>query len=78
MARFTKGKTFTSTEEVTNSKLHQLVEDASIGIEAITDLTTIADPVASNDNLLIADASASAARKVAASNFLTKNSGVIS
>ena len=75
MARFTKGKTFTSTEEVTNSKLHQLVEDASIGIEAITDLTTIADPVASNDNLLIADASASAARKVAASNFLTKNSG---
>ena len=75
MARFTKGKTFTSTEEVTSAKLHQLVEDASIGIEAITDLTAIADPVASNDNLLIADTSANSARKVPASNFLTKNSG---
>ena len=75
MARFTKGKTFTSTEEVTSAKLHQLVEDASIGIEAITDLTAIADPVAANDNLLIADTSASSARKVPASNFLVKNSG---
>ena len=33
MARFTKGKTFTSTEQVTSTKLHQLIEDASIAID---------------------------------------------
>lgn len=33
MARFTKGKTFTSTEQVTSTKLHQLIEDAAIAID---------------------------------------------
>jgi microcystin-dependent protein len=33
MARFTKGKTFTSTEQVTSTKLHQLIDDAAIAID---------------------------------------------
>jgi microcystin-dependent protein len=33
MARFTKGKTFTSTEQVTSAKLHQLIDDAAIAID---------------------------------------------
>jgi len=34
MARFTKGKTFTSTEQVTSTKLHQLIDDAAIAIDS--------------------------------------------
>lgn len=34
MANFTKGKTFASTEQVTSSKLHQLIEDAEVAIGA--------------------------------------------
>lgn len=33
MARFTKGKTFTSTEQVTSTKLHQLIDEAAIAID---------------------------------------------
>jgi hypothetical protein len=77
MANFTKGKTFTSTEELTNTKLHQLVEDASMNVTAITSLTALTDPVADTDTLPIADDSATAIRKVAASNFLKKNSSSI-
>jgi hypothetical protein len=77
MANFTKGKTFTSTEELTNTKLHQLVEDASMNVTAITSLTSLADPVADTDTLPIADDSATAIRKVAASNFLKKNSSSV-
>jgi hypothetical protein len=73
MPNFTKGKTFTSTEELTNAKLHQLIEDASLNVSAITSLTSLADPVADADTLPIADNSASDIRKVAASNFLKKN-----
>lgn len=77
MANFTKGKTFTSTEELTNTKLHQLVEDAAINVTAITSLTALTDPVADADTLPLADDSATAIRKVAASNFLKKNSSSI-
>jgi hypothetical protein len=77
MPNFTKGKTFTSTEELTNTKLHQLVEDASMNVTAITSLTALADPVADTDTLPIADDSATAIRKVAASNFLKKNASSI-
>jgi len=77
MPNFTKGKTFTSTEELTNTKLHQLVEDASMNVTAITSLTALADPVADTDTLPIADDSATAIRKVAASNFLKKNASAI-
>ena len=77
MANFTKGKTFTSTEELTNTKLHQLVEDASMNVTAITSLTALTDPVADTDTLPIADDSATAIRKVAASNFLKKNASSI-
>ena len=77
MPNFTKGKTFTSTEELTNIKLHQLVEDASMNVTAITSLTALTDPVADTDTLPIADDSATAIRKVAASNFLKKNSSSI-
>jgi len=77
MPNFTKGKTFTSTEELTNTKLHQLVEDASMNVTAITSLTALTDPVADTDTLPIADDSATAIRKVAASNFLKKNSSSI-
>ena len=77
MANFTKGKTFTSTEELTNTKLHQLVEDASMNVTAITSLTSLTDPVADADTLPIADDSATAIRKVAASNFLKKNASSI-
>ena len=77
MPNFTKGKTFTSTEELTNTKLHQLVEDASINVSAITSLTSLTDPVSDTDTLPIADDSATAIRKVAASNFLKKNSSSI-
>jgi hypothetical protein len=77
MPNFTKGKTFTSTEELTNTKLHQLVEDASMNVTAITSLTALSDPVADTDTLPIADDSATAIRKVAASNFLKKNASAI-
>lgn len=77
MPNFTKGKTFTSTEELTNIKLHQLVEDASMNVTAITSLTALTDPVADTDTLPIADDSATAIRKVAASNFLKKNSSSV-
>ena len=77
MPNFTKGKTFTSTEELTNTKLHQLVEDASMNVTAITSLTALTDPVADTDTLPIADDSATAIRKVAASNFLKKNASSI-
>lgn len=77
MPNFTKGKTFTSTEELTNTKLHQLVEDASMNVTAITSLTALTDPVADTDTLPIADDSATAIRKVAASNFLKKNSSSV-
>lgn len=77
MANFTKGKTFTSTEELTNTKLHQLVEDASMNVTAITSLTALTDPVADTDTLPIADDSATAIRKVAASNFLKKNASSV-
>jgi hypothetical protein len=77
MANFTKGKTFTSTEELTNTKLHQLVEDASMNVTAITSLTALTDPVADTDTLPIADDSATVIRKVAASNFLKKNSSSV-
>ena len=77
MPNFTKGKTFTSTEELTNIKLHQLVEDASMNVTAITSLTALTDPVADTDTLPIADDSATAIRKVAASNFLKKNASSI-
>ena len=77
MANFTKGKTFTSTEELTNTKLHQLVEDASMNVTAITSLTALTDPVADADTLPIADVSATAIRKVAASNFLKKNASAV-
>jgi|688.fasta_scaffold01594_22 hypothetical protein len=77
MPNFTKGKTFTSTEELTNTKLHQLVEDASMNVTAITSLTALTDPVANTDTLPIADDSATAIRKVAASNFLKKNASAI-
>jgi hypothetical protein len=77
MPNFTKGKTFTSTEELTNTKLHQLVEDASMNVTAITSLTALTDPVADTDTLPIADDSATAIRKVAASNFLKKNASSV-
>ena len=77
MPNFTKGKTFTSTEELTNIKLHQLVEDASMNVTAITSLTALTDPVADTDTLPIADDSATAIRKVAASNFLKKNASSV-
>jgi len=77
MPNFTRGKSFTSTEELTNTKLHQLVEDAAIGVTAITSLTALADPVADTDTLPIADVSATAIRKVTASNFLKKNASAI-
>lgn len=77
MPNFTRGKNFTSTEELTNTKLHQLVEDAAIGVTAITSLTALTDPVADTDTLPIADDSATAIRKVAASNFLKKNASAI-
>lgn len=77
MANFTKGKTFTSTEELTNTKLHQLVEDASMNVTAITSLTALTDAVADTDTLPLADDSATAIRKVAASNFLKKNSSSV-
>jgi hypothetical protein len=77
MANFTKGRNFSSTEELTNTKLHQLVEDASMNVTAITSLTSLADPVADTDTLPIADDSATAIRKVAASNFLKKNSSSV-
>lgn len=77
MPNFTKGKTFTSTEELTNTKLHQLVEDASMNVTAITSLTALTDSVADADTLPIADDSATAIRKVAASNFLKKNASSI-
>lgn len=77
MPNFTKGKTFTSTEELTNTKLHQLVEDASMNVTAITSLTALTDAVADTDTLPIADDSATAIRKVAASNFLKKNASAI-
>lgn len=77
MPNFTKGKTFTSTEELTNTKLHQLVEDASMNVTAITSLTAMTDAVADADTLPIADDSATAIRKVAAANFLKKNSSSV-
>lgn len=77
MPNFTKGKTFTSTEELTNIKLHQLVEDASMNVTAITSLTALTDAVADSDTLPLADDSATAIRKVAASNFLKKNSSSV-
>lgn len=77
MPNFTKGKTFTSTEELTNTKLHQLVEDASMNVTAITSLTALTDAVADADTLPLADDSATAIRKVAASNFLKKNASSI-
>jgi hypothetical protein len=77
MPNFTRGKSFTSTEELTNTKLHTLVEDAAIGVTAITSLTALTDPVADTDTLPLADDSATAIRKVAASNFLKKNASAI-
>jgi hypothetical protein len=77
MPNFTRGKSFTSTEELTNTKLHQLVEDAAIGVTAITSLTALTDPVADTDTLPIADVSATAIRKVTASNFLKKNASAV-
>jgi hypothetical protein len=77
MPNFTRGRSFTSTEELTNTKLHTLVEDAAIGVTAITSLTALTDPVANTDTLPIADDSATAIRKVAASNFLKKNASAI-
>lgn len=77
MPNFTKGKTFTSTEELTNTKLHQLVEDATMNVGAITSLTALTDAVEDADTIPLADNSASAIRKVAASNFLKKNSSSV-
>jgi len=77
MPNFTKGRNFTSTEELTNTKLHTLIEDAAIGVTAITSLTALTDPVGDTDTLPIADDSATAIRKVAASNFLKKNASAV-
>ena len=40
MATIEKGKTFTTNEEVTNTKLHQLVDDATISDIQESDLAS--------------------------------------
>jgi len=72
MARFTRGKSFTATEEVTNAKLHQLVDDASINAQAITDLTAMADEIAAGDQIPLVDVSVESIRKVNAGQFISK------
>lgn len=51
MATLTRGKTFTSTEQVTNSKLHQLVDSASISSITNADIDSSAGIAASKLNL---------------------------
>lgn len=51
MATLTRGKTFNSTEEVTNSKLHQLVDDATIAGIVNADIDASAGIVASKLDL---------------------------
>lgn len=56
MARFTKGKTFTSTEQVTSTKLHQLIDDAAIAIDTFNVIWPVGSVytsvVATNPNTL--------------------------
>ena len=77
MPNFVKGRTFTSTEELTNTKLHELVENASLDNSAVTSLTALADPIDDTDQIPISDTSASAIKKAAGSNFLRKNASAV-
>jgi hypothetical protein len=71
MAQISKGDTFTNGEQVTGSRLNQLVDSAILLNGSITEQTSIsANTVDSADKVLIYDASADALRKASVSDIL--------
>lgn len=75
MAQLSKGDTFSNGEQVTASRLNQLVDSATLTAGAITDQPNLtANTLASDDSLIAYDLSATALKEIKASDIL--NSGL--
>lgn len=74
MAQFLKGDTFADGQQLTATRLNQLVDSATLIAGAITDQTNItANTVASGDSILLYDLSATALREANVSDVLGSN-----
>ena len=74
MAQLSKGDTFADGQQLTATRLNQLVDSATITAGAITEQTNItANTVASGDSILLYDLSATALREANVSDVLGSN-----
>jgi hypothetical protein len=77
MPQINKGDTFANGEQVTGTRLNQLVDSATILPAIITDQTNLtANTVATVDSVLLYDLSATALREATASDLLNSNLAV--
>lgn len=78
MTQISKGDTFTDGQQVTGARLNQLVDASTLLVGAITDQTAItAATVASDDNIILSDTSATALRKATVSDILGSSLPVV-
>jgi hypothetical protein len=76
MAQIQKGQTFADGDLVTGVKLNNIVDNASLNPEAITDQTPVSGyDVQGSDYVLIYDNSATALRKASIADILNSSSG---
>ena len=78
MTQISKGDTFTDGQQVTGARLNQLVDASTLLVGAITDQTAItAATVASDDNIILSDTSATALRKATVGDILGSSLPVV-
>jgi hypothetical protein len=78
MPQITKGDTFADGQQVTGTRLNQLIDSAVITSSVILDQTNLtANTVASGDSVLLYDLSATALREATASDLLNSNISVV-
>lgn len=77
MTQFSKGDTFVDGQQVTGSRLNQLVDSATLLAGAITDQPAISGAVASVDGILIHDDSTTSLRKTTVGEILGSSIPVV-